>query len=176
MTACLLLPHFICLSYNPPNFLTTLIMTLQFNPIALLLVALIALGVLGNNSSITISAAVLLLMQQTFLQKYLPFMEKHGLTVGIIILTLGVLAPIVSGKIPLPNLAALLHWKMWLAVAVGVLVAWLGGRGVSVMGSQPILLTGLLIGTIIGVAFFGGIPVGPLIAAGILSLVLGVAK
>ncbi|MGV8429073.1 DUF441 family protein [Pseudomonas aeruginosa] len=41
------------------------------------------------------------------------------------------------------------------------------------MGEQPILVTGLLIGTIIGVAFLGGIPVGPLIAAGILALLLG---
>ena len=37
------------------------------------------------------------------------------------------------------------------------------------MSAQPILVTGLLIGTIIGVAFLGGVPVGPLIAAGLLS-------
>ncbi|MED4959430.1 DUF441 family protein, partial [Paenibacillus macerans] len=29
------------------------------------------------------------------------------------------------------------------------------------------------IGTVLGVAFFRGVPVGPLIAAGILSLVIG---
>ena len=54
-----------------------------------------------------------------------------------------------------------------------MLVAWLAGKGVPLMGEQPILVTGLLIGTIIGVAFLGGIPVGPLIAAGILALLLG---
>ncbi|MCW9709607.1 DUF441 domain-containing protein [Avibacterium sp. 21-586] len=148
-------------------------MSLQFNAIALLLVILILLGVLGNNSSITISATILLLMQQTFLAKYIPFMEKYGLNVGIIILTIGVLSPIISGKIPLPNIGTLLNWKMFLAIAVGMLVAWFGGRGVNLMGAQPILLTGLLVGTILGVAFLGGIPVGPLIAAGILSLFLG---
>lgn len=148
-------------------------MSLQFNAVALLLVILILLGVLSNNSSVTISATVLLLMQQTFLVNYMPLVEKYGLTIGIIILTIGVLSPIVSGKIALPSFSALLNWKMWLAVGVGILVAWLGGRGVSLMGGQPILLTGLLIGTIIGVAFLGGIPVGPLIAAGILSLFIG---
>lgn len=150
-------------------------MSLQFNSIALLLVILILLGVLGNNSSITISATVLLLMQQTFLAKYIPFMEKYGLNIGIIILTIGVLSPIISGKIPLPQFSALLNWKMFAAIGVGILVAWLGGRGVSLMGMQPTLLTGLLVGTILGVAFLGGIPVGPLIAAGILSLLLGKA-
>lgn len=147
-------------------------MSLQFNSVALLLVVLIFLGVVGNNSSITIAAAVLLLMQQTFLAQYIPFLEKHGLSIGIVILTIGVFSPIVSGKTPLPNLAQFLHWKMFAAVAVGVLVAWLAGRGVPVMGEQPVLVTGLMIGTIIGVAFFGGIPVGPLIAAGILSLII----
>lgn len=150
-------------------------MHLQFNPVALFLVALILLGILGNNNSITISATILLLMQQTFLSKYLPFVDKHGLTLGIIILTIGVLSPIVSGEITLPDLSALLNWKMLLAIIAGVLVAWLGGRGVSLMGAQPILVTGLLIGTIAGVAFLGGVPVGPLIAAGIISLVVGKA-
>ena len=85
----------------------------------------------------------------------------------------GVLSPLVSGKIQLPDLSGFLSWKMALSISVGVLVAWLAGKGVPLMGEQPILVTGLLIGTIIGVAFLGGIPVGPLIAAGILALLLG---
>ena len=43
---------------------------------------------------------------------------------------------------------------------MGMLVAWLAGRGVPLMSEQPVLVTGLLLGTIIGVAFLGGIPVG----------------
>ena len=54
-------------------------MSLQFNMIALLLVVLILLGILSHNSSITISAAVLLIMQQTLLAKYIPYLEKYGL-------------------------------------------------------------------------------------------------
>lgn len=148
-------------------------MTLQFNSVALLLVVLIVLGLVSQNSAVTISAAVLLIMQQTLLSKYLPFVDQYGLKIGIIILTIGVLAPLVSGRITLPGLAQILNWKMALAIVAGVLVAWLGGRGVSLMSGQPILVTGLLIGTIIGVALLGGVPVGPLIAAGIISLVLG---
>ena len=141
--------------------------------IALLLVILIILGLLSHNSAITISAAVLLIMQQTFLSSYIPLLEKYGVKIGIIILTIGVLSPLVSGKIQLPDLSDFLRWKMALSIFVGVLVAWLAGKGVPLMGEQPILVTGLLIGTIIGVAFLGGIPVGPLIAAGILALLLG---
>ncbi|WP_118785432.1 DUF441 domain-containing protein [Haemophilus haemolyticus] len=148
-------------------------MSLQFNMIALLLVILIILGLLSHNSAITISAAVLLIMQQTFLSSHIPLLEKYGVKIGIIILTIGVLSPLVSGKIQLPDLSGFLSWKMAFSISVGVLVAWLAGKGVPLMGEQPILVTGLLIGTIIGVAFLGGIPVGPLIAAGILALLLG---
>ena len=147
-------------------------MSLQFNSIALLLVVLIVLGILSHNTSVTVSAAVLLIMQQTFLTKYIPLVDKYGLKIGIIILTIGVLSPLVSGKIQIDGINQFLNWKMILAVVTGVLVAWLGGRGVSLMNLQPTLVTGLVVGTIIGVSFFGGIPVGPLIAAGILSLVL----
>lgn len=148
-------------------------MSLQFNSVALLLVVLILLGLFSQNSAVTISAAALLIMQQTLLSQYLPWVDKYGLKIGIIILTIGVLSPLVSGRIALPDLAVFVNWKMLLAVIAGVAVAWLGGRGVSFMSNQPVLVTGLLIGTIFGVAFFKGVPVGPLIAAGILSLVVG---
>ncbi|TCP95074.1 uncharacterized membrane protein (DUF441 family) [Cricetibacter osteomyelitidis] len=145
-------------------------MSLQLNSIALLLVVLIVLGVLSHNSSITIASAALLIMQQTPLMKYVPLAEKYGLKIGIIILTIGVLAPVVSGKIPINSIAQFLNLKMLFAIAVGILVAWLGGKGVPLMSAQPTLVTGLIVGTIIGVSFLGGIPVGPLIAAGILAL------
>lgn len=60
-----------------------------------------------------------------------------------------------------------------LAIAVGLAVAWLGGRGVKLMSNQPDIVAGLLIGTVAGVALLRGVPVGPLIAAGILSLLIG---
>jgi UPF0756 membrane protein NT05HA_0561 len=166
LVACaIILPKFL------PHFRIN--MSLQFNMVALLLVILILLGIFSHNSSITISAAVLLIMQQTLLAKYIPYLEKYGLSIGIVILTIGVLSPLVSGKIQLPGLSAFVSWKMFVAIAVGVLVAWLAGKGVPLMGEQPVLVTGLVIGTIIGVSFLGGIPVGPLIAAGILALLIG---
>ena len=139
---------------------------------ALTLLAFTALGIISHNTPVTIAGAVLLLMQQTVLARYLPWVEKHGLNLGIILLTIGVLAPLASGKISL-GADELLGWKNLTAIAVGILVAWLAGRGVPLMINAPAVVPGLIIGTVIGVAFLKGIPVGPLIAAGILSLFLG---
>lgn len=66
-----------------------------------------------------------------------------------------------------------MNWKSLLAIVIGVLVSWLGSRGVSLMSNQPSTVAGLLVGTVLGVALFKGVPVGPLIAAGILSLLIG---
>lgn len=57
-------------------------------------------------------------------------------------------------------------------IAAGIIVAYLGGRGVSLLGNQPLVVTGILLGTIIGVALFKGVPVGPLIAAGGMGVIL----
>lgn len=43
----------------------------------------------------------------------------------------------------------------------------------TLMGSQPQLVAGLLVGTVLGVALFRGVPVGPLIATGLVSLIVG---
>lgn len=145
---------------------------MNVNAVAMFLVVLIGLGVWSNNQTMTIAATILLLFQQTALIQYLPLIEKHAVNWGIILLTIGVLSPLVSGKMALPNAQVFLNLNMWLAIIVGMWVAWVASRGVNLMGSQPILVTGLLLGTILGVAFLGGIPVGPLIAAGLLSLIV----
>ncbi len=75
-------------------------MTLQLNMVALLLVLLIVLGLISQNSAITISASVLLIMQQTLLSKYIPILEQYGVKIGIIILTIGVPSAISVGKNP----------------------------------------------------------------------------
>ncbi|NUU65499.1 DUF441 domain-containing protein [Enterobacteriaceae bacterium BIT-l23] len=146
----------------------------MFDSTLIILVALAALGLVSHNTTVTISILVLIAIKITPLNHYFPWIEKQGLTLGIIILTIGVMAPIASGSLPSSTLIhSFMNWKSLLAVAVGVFVSWLGGRGVSLMSSQPTLVGGLLVGTVLGVALFRGVPVGPLIAAGLISLVVG---
>ena len=138
------------------------------------LLVLVACGIFSHNSAVTIAAAVLIVFKITPLSEFFPLLQQHGLNIGIVILTIGVLTPIASGKIPGEAiLKSFLSWKSLLAIAIGVFVAWLGGRGVKLMTHQPNIVAGLLIGTVAGVALLRGVPVGPLIAAGVLSLFIG---
>jgi uncharacterized membrane protein (DUF441 family) len=140
----------------------------------MVLLVLLAIGIFSHNSAVTIAAAVLIVFKITPLSEFFPLLQQHGLNIGIIILTIGVLTPIASGKIPGDAiLKSFLSINSLLAIAVGMFVAWLGARGVQLMSHQPNIVAGLLIGTVAGVAVLRGVPVGPLIAAGILSLLIG---
>ena len=74
------------------------------------------------------------------------------------------------GAAPMPDRCCTLK----ISPLVRELILTLAERGgESLMGSQPHLVAGLLVGTVLGVALFRGVPVGPLIAAGIISLFIG---
>lgn len=128
----------------------------MFDVTLLILLGLAALGFISHNTTVAVSILVLIIVRVTPLNTFFPWIEKQGLTVGIIILTIGVMAPIASGTLPPSTLIhSFVNWKSLVAIAVGVFVSW------------------LLVGTVLGVALFRGVPVGPLIAAGLVSLIVG---
>lgn len=139
----------------------------------IVLLVLLACGIFINNPTIYITAVVLILIKMLpFSQQIFPYIQQHGVTIGILILTIALLAPIASGEVGKEKLMqSFVSWQAMMAILVGLLVTWLGARGVKLMSSDPNVVTGLLIGTVAGVVLFRGVPVGPLIAAGILSLI-----
>jgi uncharacterized membrane protein (DUF441 family) len=147
------------------------------------ILAIIALlGIVSKNSTVWIASIVLLglsLLSYKFSssQWMLQWFEQKGIRWGVIVLTIGVLSSIALGKMGWVDI-----WNTsksyvgWLSIGVGIFVAYLGGKGVNILTTKPDIMTGLLIGTIIGVALFRGVPVGPLIAAGILAVFTQWAK
>lgn len=144
-----------------------------FEPIVLILLALAGLSMFAGNYTVAAAMVVLIVIRVSPLALYFPWLQKHGLNIGIFLLMVAVMVPIASGKIPAMDLLkSFTHWKSGVAILVGIFVAWLGGRGVTLMSAQPGVVAGLMVGTILGVAFFRGVPVGPLIAAGVVSLLI----
>nr|WP_024968033.1 DUF441 domain-containing protein [Pantoea sp. IMH] len=146
----------------------------MFDLTLFILIVLAGLSWFSHNITVALALLVLIVVKVTPLNAFFPWIERQGVTVGIIILTIGVMAPIASGAIPTSTLMhTFMSWKSLLAIAVGVFVSWVGGRGVTLMSGQPTIVAGLLIGTLVGVSLFRGVPVGPLIAAGLVSLLIG---
>lgn len=141
-------------------------------PILIILV----LSVIGNNQSVAIAAAALLFAKLIGLDAWFPFIEKNALQAGIVMLTLSILVPLVSGKITMSDMTGTFRTTTGLlGIGIGVFAAWMGGRGLILISAEPQVISSLVIGTIIGVCFFQGIAVGPLIAGGMLSLIVALS-
>lgn len=132
------------------------------------ILVILVLSVLGHNNSVAIAAGALLLVKLSGFDNYFPIIENHGLQLGIILITMSVLVPIIKGSITMNDMASVFTTPTGLvAITIGVIVAWLAGRGLPFMSATPEVVTPLIIGTVVGVAFFKGLAVGPLIASGI---------
>ena len=83
-------------------------------------------------------------------------------------ITVAVLAPIATGKIGFAQLKdSLTSYAAWIAVVAGILVAIFGKYGVQFLQSDPQMTAALVLGTVLAVAIFQGVAVGPIIGGGI---------
>jgi len=134
----------------------------------ILLLVLIIVGMIGRSHIITTAACILLVVKLIHLERYLPAIERRGLELGLLFLTMAVLVPFASGKITFKDVTSVLTtWPGALALAGGAAATYLNGKGLELLKLDPQMIVGLVIGSIFGILFLRGIPVGPLMAAGI---------
>ncbi|AJY77270.1 DUF441 domain-containing protein [Paenibacillus beijingensis] len=141
----------------------------------ILLVGLIIIGLIGRSPIISTAACILLVVKLVHLGRYLPAIERRGLELGLLFLTFSVLVPFAAGRIQLKDLtAALSSWPGWLALIGGAAATYVNGKGLEMLKFDPQLIVGLVLGSILGIVFLRGIPVGPLMAAGITAILFKV--
>jgi uncharacterized membrane protein (DUF441 family) len=138
-----------------------------------LLVIFIVIGLVGRSNIITTAACILLIVKLLSLDRYLPSIERRGLELGLLFLTIGVLVPFASNKITTKEvLSVFTSWVGIVALIGGAFATYMNGKGLELLKIDPQLIAGLVIGSIFGIVFMRGIPVGPLMAAGITALLL----
>lgn len=89
------------------------------DPTLLILLVLAGLGIISHNMTVTLAILTLIAVRITPLNQFFPGIEKYGLTIGILILTIGVMTPIASGKsVPAkcctPLSSGNRSWLLWL--------------------------------------------------------------
>ncbi|MDF2660479.1 MAG: rane protein, partial [Paenibacillus sp.] len=125
----------------------------------------------------TTAACILLIVKLIHLERFLPSIERRGLELGLLFLTMGVLVPFASDRISTKDIMAVFtSWPGVIALLGGAIATYMNGKGLDLLKVDPQLIVGLVIGSIFGIIFMRGIPVGPLMAAGITALLLKIAS
>lgn len=148
-------------------------MRMQISPGEAVLVILIIIGLIGRSPILATAASMLLMLKLASLERFFPAVERRGMEMGLLFLTIAVLVPFASEKITVKDLIPLFTTLIGVvALTGGALATYLNGKGLDMLRAEPHLIVGLIVGSIIGIVFFRGIPVGPLMAAAITTLLL----
>lgn len=139
----------------------------------LILTILFLLGMVFRNNLIAAGAGALLVIKLINLPSALKILERHSLEWGLLFLLLAVMLPLALDKVGFKEIGRTFITPVGIVAIIGGLLAtYLCGQGVVLLNWKPEIMVGLLIGTVIGVSFLKGIPVGPLAAAGLTALLL----
>lgn len=139
----------------------------------IIMLAILICGVVGHNMSVAYAAGAVILLKVLGLNQVIAILGDKGVTWGIILLTAAIFVPIATGKITWADILHCFQSPVGIvSLIVGAGVAIFGYLGVDYMKASPEVATALIIGTMIGVFFFRGVPVGPLIASGVVYVVM----
>jgi uncharacterized membrane protein (DUF441 family) len=143
----------------------------------LAILIIVILGVLSRNNSLALAATLILGLKLTNLKQVLIFLDKNALKWGIIILTMGIIAPFATGRITLKDVNEVLKSPSAIvALLAGAITVILSGRGTDLILENPPVVVGIILGSLIGITFFKGVPIGPLTAAGIVAVIIKYIK
>ncbi len=134
----------------------------------LLLLSMLILGLIAGNRLVSAASGCLLLLQILQMENLVVLLSDKAIDWGLILLLIAILAPIAEEPPHYEQLVRQLRTPATMfAVVGGAAATRLQGSGLHLLQEQPQIVLGLLIGTIVGVFFLDGIPVGPLTGAGL---------
>lgn len=143
----------------------------------ILLVVLIVIGLIGRSPIISTAASFLLVLKLTALEALFISLESRSLEIGLLFLTMAVLVPFANEQIGWKEIKPLFTTSYGvLAFAGGALATYMNGKGLELLQLDPEMIIGLVIGSIFGIIFLRGVPVGPLMAAGVTVFLLKVLQ
>lgn len=140
----------------------------------IILLLILSAAVFGKANSVAIATCILLMLKLIGLDRYAySYIEKLGLTWGLVLLIAAILIPIANGSISAESIKGVFtSWIGIAALVLSFLTTYLSGQGLkflTVEGHSDVM-PALIIGAVAAAAFLGGVPVGPLITSGVLAL------
>lgn len=144
---------------------------------SVLLILILLIGILTKNRILGGAAAFVLALQLPTLRPILLFSHRYGVFLGLFFLTVAVLAPLGLKELGMGEIIATLFSPVGVvAIVGGILSSLMNKRGVDLLQYEPSLAVGVILGSLVSMAFLGGIPVGPVMAAGLASVLTDILR
>lgn len=143
----------------------------------LMLIIFIIVGVVGRVSIISVAASLLLVMRMLSVGRFFPMLERRSLELGLLFLMISILVPLASGKIDARDMLKTIFSPVGLiTIMAGIIATVINEKGLELLQLYPSLLICVVVGSVIGIVAFGGMPVGPLMATAIAALMFSMWK
>jgi len=106
------------------------------------------------------------------------YIKNNSLNVGLIFLIIWLLLPIleIPREICISNTKSYLNLNGLVSFLSGLFVVTIAGKGLKYLNGNTSAIGGIILGSIVGVTFLEGIPVGMLTASGISYLIIRLIK
>lgn len=138
---------------------------------------MILVSLLTSNKTLLYAMGAVFVLRLLKLTSLLTLLSNKGISWGILVITIGFLAPIALEKYSLEQFKAVFTSPAgWIAILCGIAVAIMGGKGVIVGQTDMVITVGIILGTFLGVSVFKGNPVGPLIGSGMAWFVIEIVR
>ena len=132
-------------------------------------VFMILISLLTGNKTLLYAMGIVFVLRMVRATAVLEILAGKGISWGILVITIGFLAPIALERYDLSQFKAVFTSPVgWIAI--------LGGKGVIVGQTDMVITVGIILGTFLGVAVFKGNPVGPLIGSGMAWFIIALVR
>ena len=140
----------------------------------IILISIIIISLLAKNKPMTFAGIVVLIISFLFKNCNMKLDKNIFLNGGMILLMIWLLMPLaeIRYKIYFFEVKNYMDINGIVSLLSGFFIVIIAAKGLNMMSSNPSILAGVLVGSIVGVAFFGGIPVGILTGSGIAYLII----
>jgi len=139
----------------------------------ILLITILIFGFFSKSRVLLITTLFLLIIQELNIKEFFIFFSSHGIEIGLFFLLAAIISSLLLIELDFQKiLDYFLSYQGLIAFIAGILATILNKMGLHLLESDSLLITAIVIGSIFGILFFEGIPVGPLMAAGIAVLLI----
>ena len=139
----------------------------------ILLITILIFGFFSRSRVLLITTLFLLIIQELNIKEFFIFFSSHGIEIGLFFLLAAIISSLLLIELDFQKiLDYFLSYQGLIAFIAGILATILNKMGLHLLESDSLLITAIVIGSIFGILFFEGIPVGPLMAAGIAVLLI----